>query len=108
MKRLLLASITGLVLFGANSSQAQNPSYPSYTPGYGSVGRGGAGVVNPILNLRRGANTPGTNYFLGTLPEFDRRNTKAEQGAAILDLERRAGTQQGAEDLAGVGEETLP
>ncbi len=30
-------------------------------------------ALSPYLNLVRGANTPGINYFLGTLPEFDRR-----------------------------------
>ena len=30
-------------------------------------------TISPMLDLRRGANTPALNYFLGTRPEYERR-----------------------------------
>ncbi len=57
-------------------------------PAYGSYGRGGP-ALSPYLNMTRGGN-PAANYFLGVLPEIDRRRTKVEQGREITDLELRS------------------
>jgi hypothetical protein len=58
-----------------------------YQGQWGGYSRSGP-PLSPYLDLTRGGN-PAVNYFLGVLPEIDRRKTKVEQGTAIFDLERR-------------------
>jgi hypothetical protein len=90
MRRHTLTVLVALGLFGllAQGRAAAQFSPPSYGPGYGSYGRSGP-ALSPYLNLTRPGN-PATNYFLGVLPEIDRRRTKAEQGREITDLELRS------------------
>jgi hypothetical protein len=88
MKRLTLTVLVALGLLGfvsVPSAFAQN--YPYYGPSYGGYGRSGP-ALSPWLNLTRGGN-PAANYFLGVLPEIDRRATKAEVNSTLMDLERR-------------------
>ena len=73
-----LVSLGLLASLGAEAALAQRP---------GVAGARGPGL-SPYLNLRRGGNQA-ANYYLGVVPEFDRRATKAQQGGAIQDLERR-------------------
>ncbi len=81
MKRLALTAVAAVGLLASLDARPALAQIPG-------LGRQGP-ALSPFLNLRRGGN-PAANYFLGTLPELDRRATKAEQGAALLDLERRA------------------
>src|SRR6516165_1867128 len=94
MKRLLgvaVAAVAGVVLAGAPArAQMVYPySRPNYGPGY-------APQLSPYLNFLRGGD-PAANYFLGTLPEFQRRANAKQFGAAInalnLDLYNQAITQ---------------
>jgi hypothetical protein len=94
MRRLALTGLAavgllGFLTLGRASAQYSQFYGPAYRPGgaYGSYGRGGP-ALSPYLNLTRGGN-PAANYFLGVLPEIDRRATKAEVGTMISDLERR-------------------
>jgi hypothetical protein len=84
--RIGLAAPGLLVLLATGTASAQyNPN--AYRPTAGSYAPFSP-VLSPYLDLTRGGN-PAVNYFLGTLPEIDRRATQARQGAAILDLDRR-------------------
>ena len=95
MKRFLgvaAATLAGVVLAGAPArAQMVYPySRPNYGPGY-------TPMLSPYLNLLRGSTTGGvggdvnaaTNYFLGTLPEFQRRSQANQFRSAIntLDLQ---------------------
>jgi hypothetical protein len=44
--------------------------------------------LSPYLNLLRGGN-PAANYYLGVLPEVERRNNASQFAAGIQDLSRR-------------------
>jgi hypothetical protein len=85
MRRLTL---TGLAVLGVLGFLTTGRASAQYYPGsYGSYGRSRP-ALSPYLDLTRGGN-PAANYFLGVLPEIDRRRTKVEQGTAINELERR-------------------
>ena len=100
MKRLLvLAFVVGILSASSASAQILAPSL-----GQSPFGRGGA-TLSPYLNLRRGGN-PAANYFLGVVPEIDRRATAAQQGAAIQDLERREALGASAVDPLSAGRPT--
>jgi hypothetical protein len=93
MRRLTLAAVAVLGVFaslatGRASAQYNPPSYGNvYGPTYGNYGRAGP-ALSPYLNLTRGGN-PAANYFLGVLPEIDRRRNQAEVARDITDLDRR-------------------
>jgi hypothetical protein len=97
MRRLALTGLAALALLGfltLGRASAQYSQFygPAYRPGgaYGSYGRAGP-ALSPYLNLTRGGN-PAANYFLGVLPEIERRANKAEVGTMLNDLERRLET----------------
>jgi hypothetical protein len=99
---LAIVGLLGLLAPGRAAAQQYAP--PSYGPGFGSYSRGGP-ALSPYLNLTRGGN-PAANYFLGVLPEIDRRRTKAEQGREISDLELRSDVlaqdlQTGRQEIGG-------
>jgi hypothetical protein len=105
MRRLTLTGLAALgllALLGPGRASAQY-FQPTYRPGYGSYGRAGP-ALSPYLELTRGGN-PAANYFLGVLPEMERRSTQAAFGTAIADLERRvegpAAVPPGPEDVLG-------
>jgi hypothetical protein len=80
MKRLLgvaAAAVAGVVLVGAPArAQMVYPySRPNYGPGY-------TPQLSPYLNFLRGGD-PSANYFLGTLPEFQRRSNAKQFSSAI-------------------------
>src|SRR4051794_41899513 len=90
MKRFLLASLAALAgLAGAAdlaSAQVQAPyvgpvARPNYGPGYRPQ-------LSPYLNLLRGGD-PAANYYLGTLPEFQRRANAQTFSSEISELDRR-------------------
>jgi hypothetical protein len=87
MTRLVrLALPCGLCLFALAAGPAHAQSgFPYQRPNYGPGFRPG---LSPYLNIARGGN-PAVNYYLGTLPEFDRRVNQRVVRSEILDLERR-------------------
>jgi hypothetical protein len=89
MRRLTLTGLVALGLLGLLATQRASAQYrqPAYGPGYGSYGRNGP-ALSPYLNLTRGGN-PAANYFLGVLPEIDRRATTLQQARELSELERR-------------------
>jgi hypothetical protein len=97
MKSSLLASATALVLVFAGGTGNVFAQYgPIYRPGLYPYGTPG---LSPYLDLTRGGN-PAVNYFLGTIPEIERRRNTAVFGAAIQDLERRPViTEPGVDEL---------
>ncbi len=94
MKRLfgpVAASLTAWALLAppAHAQMVFPYSRPNYGPGY-------TPQLSPYLNFLRGGD-PAANYFLGTLPEFQRRANAKQFGAAInalnLDLLSQATAQ---------------
>jgi hypothetical protein len=84
MKRLAQAAIAILLVCGIGGTaraQFQPPARPNYGPGYRPQ-------LSPYLNLLRGGD-PAANYYLGTLPEFERRANAQLFGTEISDLDRR-------------------
>ncbi len=87
--RTMAAVALGLFVLGAGRLAAQQP-YPNYisplpTSPYARP------QLSPYLNLLRGGN-PAANYYLGVVPERDRRRNERALGVAVQDLERRAET----------------
>ena len=98
----------GVIIFGTvwffwiagNNTQAQQ--YPANRPAYGPT----RPQLSPYLNFFRGGN-PATNYYLGVVPEFDRRQNQRQFGTALQDLERRPRTPSGEnEDILPTIQET--
>ncbi len=98
------------VLASAQPARAQfgggMGGYSSYgnMNAYGANLRGPSGfpsqpALTPWLNMVRGGN-PAANYFLGVLPEFDRRYFQAAVNATLPVLESSALAAQQAVDLA--------
>ena len=91
MRSALIASVLACcTLFAFTSGSARGQSGyqfgPLVRPGLYPAGTPG---LSPYLDLTRGGNRA-TNYFLGTIPEIERRRNAAVFGSAILDLERRS------------------
>lgn len=101
MTRRILCAVVFLTLTVAFCPEARAQSFgqPSPFGGTGFSGRRGP-ALSPFLNLRRGG-SPAANYFLGVLPEQDRRTNKAEVNAALNDLERRGEAPGSTDDLLG-------
>ena len=98
MRPLFVAS--AVVLLCASSAFAQVGRYQGSASSYGPYSRP---ALPPMLNLLRGGD-PAANYYLGVVPERDRRVQSAQQGAAIQELEQRTG-RRGA---AGRDPDALP
>jgi hypothetical protein len=87
MRAVLISSALALSSFLAFTPGAARAQYgPIYRPGLYPSGTPG---LSPFLDLRRGGNRA-INYYLGTIPEIERRQNEAVFGSAILDLERRS------------------
>jgi hypothetical protein len=82
---IVSAKFLGLWLLLAPVAFAQQ--YPNYRPGYGPS----RPQLSPYLELLRGGNRA-ANYYLGVVPEVERRRNAQEFGTAIQDLERRSET----------------
>ncbi|HZY85543.1 MAG TPA: hypothetical protein VFE78_11985 [Gemmataceae bacterium] len=85
MKKFLgvaAAALAGVVLAGAPARAQMTFPYsrPNYGPGYSPQ-------LSPYLNFLRGGD-PAANYFLGTLPEFQRRANAKQFGSAINALDQ--------------------
>jgi hypothetical protein len=81
MKRLVLTTLIALAGAGTASAQFLPPARPNYGPGYRPQ-------LSPYLNLLRGGD-PAANYFLGVIPEEQRRYNARVFSADIADLDRR-------------------
>ena len=93
MNRITLAGLAmagSLVFLTCGTAHAQFLGRSSYGgAGYGAGNPYGGPQLSPYLNLLRGG-SPAANYYLGVVPEVDRRANTAAFGAAISDLERRS------------------
>jgi hypothetical protein len=91
MNRLLIAALAacGALALSFGTARAQ----PIYSrPPVGPFSQGPP--LSPYLDIRNGGGNPAVNYFLGTLPEIERRAVQAQYGADILGLQRRVGALQ--------------
>jgi hypothetical protein len=87
MRQLLVAAATAVLgLTGVGSAAAQFYPRPTPPPNYGVGFRPG---LSPYLNITRGGSDPATNYFLQTLPEFQRRYNAQVFQEDITDLYAR-------------------
>ena len=86
MLGVMLAAGCALFLAAGSAAAQVPPSYFSNRPNYGV---GYRPRLSPYLDLANGGN-PAVNYYLGTLPEFERRQTQRLYGAAIGGLEAQA------------------
>jgi hypothetical protein len=89
MMRLTLAGCAAAALLWLLAGPAQAQYYGR--PGYGVTGATnpyGRPQLSPYLNLLRGGD-PAANYYLGVIPEFQRRALNAQFGSAINELDRR-------------------
>ena len=84
MKRLLTMSVGTLAFLAAGRVQAQVT--PNVRPTPVPYSRP---TVSPYLNLTRGADTPGLNYYLGTRQQFNQRAINQQYRTALQDLEQR-------------------
>jgi hypothetical protein len=80
-----LAAIACVLTLSLGTASAQR--YPGpHTPAYGYGYRPG---LSPYLDIVNRGPDPGINYYLGTLPEIDRRANARFFSSAIADLEAR-------------------
>src|SRR5437870_1040677 len=105
-RRLFPIALVGVLLLAAARPAAAQygvPGVPTapYGPRAPALNPSGRPALSPYLNLLRGGNQA-ANYYLGVVPEVERRVNTARFSAAISDLERRyAATAEAApeEDL---------
>lgn len=88
MRRYLLTA-AALLLAGSGAFGQYRNVAPA--GGYGPYSRPG---LSPYLNLIRGGD-PAANYYLGVIPERDRRALGAQLSGQLLDLEEREGSAFG-------------
>jgi hypothetical protein len=90
MRRAILALSAGLaLLLTLSEPAAAQMSGPFLQPRSGGLPQtpfSTSPVVSPYLDIVRGGN-PAINWYLGTLPEFDRRNFQNTLLAALPGLE---------------------
>jgi hypothetical protein len=85
MSRLFaITVVSGLVLF-ASAGEAAAQGTAARRPNFGPYWRP---QLTPYLNLARGGN-PAVNYFLGTLPEQDRRYNYDFLRGSLQELDSR-------------------
>lgn len=98
----------GLWLVLAGTASAQYNPYPTYNSGsrFAPYSRGpstfpaGQPRLSPYLNMLRGGD-PAANYYLGVVPEVERRRFEAQTRAGFQEVERELTTlpARGAVDL---------
>ena len=94
MRRLVFAALVTLAVLLSGTSRTAFAQYPVspygqyYNPYTRSPGAnpGGGPRLSPYLNLLRGGN-PAANYYLGVVPEIDRRRYEAISQAQIQGLQ---------------------
>ena len=79
---LLLAAVAWL--FSSAGSASAQP-FPLSAPNYGV---GYRPALSPYLNLLRGGD-PAANYFIGTVPEQDRRQNTRLFSSALIEMDQR-------------------
>jgi hypothetical protein len=96
MKRFILAALSTLAALGfsGSSAWAQN-TYPYMPPQYGP---GYQTQLSPYLNFLRGGD-PAANYFLGVIPEFQRRQNTNQFRSQIQDLQVRTAPIRTPEEM---------
>jgi len=105
MKRQLFLSMAALcVLLGAQARPAAAQSI-YYGNGQNQFQPYGTPRLSPYLNLLRGGTSPASpaanaaNYFLGTIPEIERRANARQFGSAINGLERQVTGLEESDEL---------
>jgi hypothetical protein len=89
------AALLSVLSASAGIADAQQFGQPGFYNPYLNQPR-----LSPYLNIVRGGSNPAINYYLGTLPEVERRATQAVYGNAIIRLERQVtGLESTEEDL---------
>jgi hypothetical protein len=93
MNRLLLVSLGAAIALMAAGSERADAQYNPYFPSASQQRPFGPlpysqSPISPYLNLAPN-NRLSTNYFLGTLPEFDRRANNFLFSSAIYNLDQR-------------------
>src|SRR5262245_43953384 len=94
MNRLLMLSLGAVAFVAGGRAQAQFT--PNVRPTPVPYSRP---TVSPYLNLLRGADTPGLNYYLGTRQQFNQRVINQQYRTALQDLEQRQTVAPEAESL---------
>jgi hypothetical protein len=100
-QRIALAGlIASCCLLGGGTSRAWAQAGPTVSPGpYGASQYGyGTPRLSPYLNLLRGGNVA-ANYYMGVVPEVERRANARLFGSQIQELERRVQGTDEAVDL---------
>ena len=106
MKWFALAALAALGLLSTITwPKAMAQPYPSLPPAMGFQGRG-TPALSPYLNMFRGGN-PAANYFMGVLPEANRRLVTSQQNAAIFNLQDMVETPPTAETPLAPREDAL-
>jgi hypothetical protein len=85
---LTVAGVLSLAIAGTANAQYAGQGFGSPFGGAGFGSPYGRPQLTPYLNLLRGG-SPAANYYLGVVPERERRSNAAQFGAAINDLEWR-------------------
>src|SRR5260370_31720403 len=105
MTRFVIASLALAVLASVANAQPGTTPYnlnlrgPGLISPYNSSFTRPGPNLSPYLNLLRGGN-PAANYYLGVVPEVERRNNAAQFSAGIQDLARRLeAPAEGTEEL---------
>ena len=83
LTRVLLPAAVAVLLLAAGAAPAQQRPFnqPNYGPGYHPP-------LSPYLDLLRGGD-PAVNYYLGTVPEFQRRQNNEVFRSALAELDQR-------------------
>jgi hypothetical protein len=84
MSKWTLALTTAVAWAGLVQAQPYQPVRPNYSPSFQPG-------LSPYLNLLRGGD-PASNYYLGVVPEFQRRANTAQFRNALQDLEQQVYT----------------
>jgi hypothetical protein len=92
MNRLHLVFAAALLTVSAGTAGAQQFGQPGFYNPYLNQPR-----LSPYLNIVRGGSNPAINYYLGTLPEVERRAAQAVYGNALIRLERQVTGLEGEE-----------
>jgi hypothetical protein len=110
MKQLPLGSIAslGVLLLGATSNASAQQYYTPYPFQYSQMpglNPGGGPRLNPYLNFFRG--NPAVDYYLGAVPEIDRRRFQVQTRSQISGLEQQLNTPPiGDEDMLPLQSQT--
>ena len=102
MKKLLLGVLAVLGLLCACQPAVAQYASPFVNPRYGVQGSPfNAPPISPYLNLVRSGN-PAIEYYLGTIPEFDRQRFQNLITSGLPGLEPYAGQVQGPIEFGGI------